>query len=316
MLFRPDYVDITAREYTVLIHEWSEEHSIIGKIHEFMNNKILNDTTLAKTKQTLEDNIKVLNLLLNNKATISSRNRNYHNNNNNNVERTSVELDVEVTEAVGFSRLNDTYEDPTVLVKASDENITTVKNLLATNPTTGVLDGSNSVPIVNLLLGFLIIRYNLNAVNENFDIHYRAVYKLNSNYNTSSINATNFYDMYRNSLINTLNNTREIVASIMVRDSYYYFNGWELQRAVQNNHVPLDLDYTGMSDVDLKLFSNAVTWLIGRHAKYIAVKDKDRESYLMFLGRNLLEGKKRTKEVLNTHLSLENMKIELERRGL
>ena len=69
-----------------------------------------------------------------------------------------------------------------------------------------------------------------------------------------------------------------------------------------------------MSDEHLFMFRDLVTWLINRHAKYIGVDEKDKESYLMYMGSHILKGKKATKEILTSHLNLTAMYSEIERR--
>jgi hypothetical protein len=71
-----------------------------------------------------------------------------------------------------------------------------------------------------------------------------------------------------------------------------------------------------MTDREIVLFSKLVEKTIDFHAKYISVNDKELEAYLLFLGRRILEGKKKTKELMTAHLNLQNMYTEIERRGL
>jgi len=104
----------------------------------------------------------------------------------------------------------------------------------------------------------------------------------------------------------------------ILRNSARHHNNiaWELRRDISNNLVTLNVDYASMTDQELLLFKKSVENLIDFHAKYISVNEKEIEGYVLFLGRRVLEGKRKTKELLTTHLNLPNMYSEIGRRGL
>jgi hypothetical protein len=102
----------------------------------------------------------------------------------------------------------------------------------------------------------------------------------------------------------------------MLFGGYYYYSIWDLRRGIGDNVADLDIDYASMSNEHLIMFRDLVTWLINRHARYIGVNEKDRESYCMYLGSNILKGKKDTKEVLTRHLNLSEMNSEIQRRQI
>lgn len=305
-----EYLDSSALEYSILIHNWSEEHSIISKMQKFMNNRALNESGLVNQIKKLESNDKILHLLIDNKLKISDNN-NYYRNNETTRPLVDIEMDV-ILDRVSDNEGNFSALD--IVIASTDNNINIVRNTILTSIPEANADQTNRI---DLMLGLLIIKYNLYAQSDIFQNHYKTVYKVKYN-RSNRLNEDNFVTEHRNSLSNTLSNNHNsnMVQAILFNQGGYYGYSWEIRHTLEETSPQINIDYAAMSDEHLTLFRDGVAWLIRRHAKYIAVVDKEREAFVMFLGRNILEGKKRTKEVLTTHFDLPSMNLEIERRGL
>jgi len=301
-----DYIDSKAYEYSSMIHEWSENDSLISKMFKLMNNDIINNAAISNSVQTLERNEKILNLLLNNRAVLVTNDRTLE----------SIELDVSLVRV--FNR-EDLFNKIKIVMQATDHNISIVRNMVErtiTNPN----EEQDIIQVnrINALIGLLISKYNLNNTDENFIKHRDVVFTISSrwnDYNSRNLARDSFKSTMRNALLGVLSGGSNLLSSVL-RGQGYYHGIWDVRSEINNNIVNLRIDYASMTDEYLTLFKNSVVWLIDRHAKYVNVRAKERESFLMYLGSNELEGKKKTKEVLTSHLSLRDMYAEIERRGL
>jgi len=65
--------------YSNLIDIWSADSSLISKIYKFIKSPLLNNSGISKLFETKNKNEKVLDMLLNNKATLCDVSRNYRN---------------------------------------------------------------------------------------------------------------------------------------------------------------------------------------------------------------------------------------------
>ena len=309
-LLNKDYINSKAHEYSVLIHGWSEDKSIIAKMHRFMNDEVLNDSTIISSVKKLEENEKFLELLLNNKAVIAPV-RIY-----NGTIYGGMTLDVSLRRRFNQSDIFDQFQ---VIVSPTDHNIDIVKRMVA-NLVESTDEEDNIIEInrINFLVGLLIMRYNLLSDDDNFQLHSGVVFCLNgggSYVNDRSFNSQNFEMAFSQVIRNVLNSQSGLIVLLLQGRSNHY-DLWGLRGSIRNNLVNLRIDYPSMTNEHLLLFKNSINWLIDRHARYINVRAKGMESYLMFLGSNELEGKKKTREVLNSHLNLSDMNTEIERRGL
>lgn len=142
---------------------------------------------------------------------------------------------------------------------------------------------------------------------------------------TNSLNVSTYMD----NVISPFKLSSTGTTYLGARESMYMFNlfsegkehQWYTQRyymrSLYGALINLNIDYAAMSDEDLLSFKSLVDFIVDRHARYITKDTLEREAGLLFLGmRYKLAGKKKTRDALNTHLKLDRMRTELERRGL
>ena len=299
-------------EYYSLINNWSKEESMISKMYNFINDSSLNDRTIAQTERILLQNKIILDLLIHNKAHIS-RNASYGS-----VGR-SITFDVVIGREIVSNittRNGGTSQGIKIelTVGPTDNNINVIRDVINEDIEYGREEDSVVVNRVNILLGFLIMRYNRNIEDRAFIEHKEILYKIKSNGNVSEQNSdVDFARNYKNLLLNVLTSSNSGILFTLF-GGYYYYNIWEIRRAAGERRPELNIDYSAMSSEHLNLFKNMVEWLIARHARYIGVNERERETFCMFLGGGQLKGKKATKEALTARFNLPNMYAEIDRR--
>lgn len=304
-----DYINDSAAKYSGIIHGWSEEHSIISKMMKFSQYGPLNDLGMSNMVKKLNLNERILDLLLNNKARLAKQNS-YSPYNNRATEGIEYALDVTVNKI----NTDDQFDTLSVTIRSTDENINLFNNLVGITDNGNITNDDNAVNKIAVTLGLLIDKYNLNNNDETYKNHHTTVYSMKGSYRNTITNINNFVESYKSLLTGILTTSMNMVTSILSSGNYYS-NRYDLGRLITNNIVNLNMDYASMTDAHLNLFKTNVEWLINRHAKYITNAEKEKESYILFLGSNQLDGKKKTKEILTSHLNLGNMYTEIERRG-
>lgn len=280
-------------------------------MQKFINLDSFSRSGVVEIVRNLEKNKDYLSLLLNNRAKIS---RSYYYNGENH----SIEIDVLIHKGQGQDGMLNRFD---VIVNPTDYNISKIIESIGVGITADdPRFESNMVNKINFLLGMLIIKYNRDSNNESFKKYYETIYKINngsldimSAYVSNIRNYDSFEKSFNNSLRNILNGGSMIGSMLL---GYGSRMSWDI-RNLAAGYVPnISIDYTRMTNEHLILFRDNVELLIKRHAKYITVDAKEREALILFLGLRVLDGKKRTREVLHTHLGLADMKLEIERRGL
>lgn len=96
---------------------------------------------------------------------------------------------------------------------------------------------------------------------------------------------------------------------------YSYYNYGDFMRYIEFP-VNLNIKYEEMPDSHLLLFRESVNNIIDKQASYVSVREKEFMSIMLYLGKELLKGKKKTKERLTDHFNLNEMNEEIKRRGL
>jgi hypothetical protein len=298
-------------QYYSIIKKWNDEHSMISKMFKFVNNSALNDRTLVETERKLSTNKAILDLLLNNRLTILKNIRVVEEEDN------SITLDVNIEKKLTRDHRNTSDAlKIELIVQPTDSNIEEFRRVVYREMGTDFEENSIFVNRVNLLISILIAKYNRNTTNVPFDLHKTNLFRIKSNNLVSDReNDEIFMRNYKNILIGIINSPSSSIMQ-MLFGGYYYYSIWDLRRGIGDNVADLDIDYASMSNEHLIMFRDLVTWLINRHARYIGVNEKDRESYCMYLGSNILKGKKDTKEVLTRHLNLSEMNSEIQRRQI
>lgn len=304
-------IEASAMEYYLLINKWNREKSMVSKMYDFVNHSLLNDSSIVESENTLISNNAILELLMNNKAVLVKNNSNNRRLN----DEGQIILDVTIERNLTRNHRNTTDGIKLELVvEPTDNNINIFGSLVREELGTDNEQNSIFVNKVNLYLGILINKYNRNREDQAFLSHKKNIYRIRSNAQVNNdLSDENFMKNYKKALSNVLYSPSSSFMQVLT-GGYYYYSIWELRRNIGTDPAVLDIDYSAMSDEHLTAFKDSVTWLINRHAKYIGVNEKDRESYCMFLGSNNLKGKKLTKEVLTRHLNLSNMDLEIQRR--
>jgi predicted small secreted protein len=257
----------------------------------------------------------VLRLLLDKKATL------YRNNGN----RTSDGVDETITLDVEMDVLaknEGEIDNIRFYLTPSESNISILIDKIGE---ISILRNNIDVNKVDMLISLLTAKY-MGTIDASFIKFYKSLYAIRGNgrqFYSNGVNSNNFKNIFKNILDSVLTTTGgDIVTNTLLdmNHSYYYRRRsgiWQIiNECPEAQNLKPDINYTLMPDRHLIIFKECIEWLIQRHANYISVDEKENEAVILYLGTSLLQGKKHTKSVLESHFNLMNMYTEIERRGL